>query len=186
MKSARTNSRAFTLIELMLVVAILGIALTMGYPSIAKALHRAPLSKATMDVMEGCREARRLAIWNGKITELRIFADHIEVGDAPADADPSASALVVPSKPVYVPDGGAPKSGGGFSAELSDKVAIQEMRINLVLFNLNAVSISDFGRVRFYPNGTSDEFTLVLFCDNERRRITLESVTALAGVEMIQ
>jgi prepilin-type N-terminal cleavage/methylation domain-containing protein len=183
MKSARTSSRAFTLIELMLVVAILGIALAMGYPSIAKALHRAPLSEAVWNVMEGCRKARALAILQGNPMELRIFPDHIEVVPSPPDADANAAMTpIAPSQPVLVTE--EPKPTTDFTKPLSDSVAIAELKVNL----MDVTASDTAARVRFYPNGTCDELTMVLFSPltNEKRRITLESVTSLAGVEMIQ
>jgi hypothetical protein len=38
--------------------------------------------------------------------------------------------------------------------------------------------------VRFYPNGTCDEFTIVIVSDrNEKRIISLDIVTSLADVD---
>ena len=42
-------------------------------------------------------------------------------------------------------------------------------------------------RVRFFPNGTCDEFTLVLRSEKgEMRKITLESTTGLWDVEVLR
>jgi len=40
----------------------------------------------------------------------------------------------------------------------------------------------DSARVRFYPNGTSDEMRLILFDGRDRMGIELEITTGLAGV----
>jgi len=40
--------------------------------------------------------------------------------------------------------------------------------------------------VHFYPNGTSDEFTIVLQAQGGVRKISLECVTGLATVEVIR
>jgi hypothetical protein len=49
--------------------------------------------------------------------------------------------------------------------------------------NLSEYRESDFVRVRFFPNGTSDEMTLILrSSQNEQRGITLEVTTGLASV----
>ena len=37
-------------------------------------------------------------------------------------------------------------------------------------------------RVRFYPNGTSDEFTIGLLLNNDRRIVTLDAITGLPSV----
>ncbi len=185
MKSARSTRNAFTLIELMLVVAILGIALAMGYPSISRALHRAPLTQAVMDITEGCRKARAHAILQDNPTELRIYSDgRIEVVDAPADAAATLDAVAAPTgptKPVIVTENDAEaKPASAFSAQLSESVAIELIAVNFVDFQG-----ADVARVRFYPNGTSDEFTVILLCEGERRKITLEVVTALAEVDAL-
>jgi hypothetical protein len=42
----------------------------------------------------------------------------------------------------------------------------------------------DYARVRFFPNGTCDELTLILLAEGgERREITLEVTTGLVNVE---
>ena len=78
----------------------------------------------------------------------------------------------------------APKSGGGggsiFTVKLSDRIIIEGIGIHGLDYSDDEVS-----RVRFYPNGTSDEMSLVLRSDrNEYRNIALEAVTALADFEV--
>ena len=77
-------------------------------------------------------------------------------------------------------------SGGGgenlsfFSATLSDKITIEGLGINGEDWTED-----ETGRVRFYPNGTSDEMSIVLLSDRqERRNIWLEVVTGLAEFEV--
>src|SRR5262249_11217045 len=48
--SNRKHCTAFTLIEIMVVVAIMGVVLTMGVPIVYKAWHKAPMSKAISDI----------------------------------------------------------------------------------------------------------------------------------------
>ncbi len=63
---------------------------------------------------------------------------------------------------------------------LSDHLSIELLSVNSVNFvNLKDAEVA---RVRFYPNGTSDEFLMVLHSSDtgELRQITLEAVTALA------
>jgi len=48
--------------------------------------------------------------------------------------------------------------------------------------NLLDYGASEVARVRFFPNGTCDELTLVLHSGDEWEKITLEFSTALASV----
>ncbi len=177
MQPEPSSRRGFTLIEIMLVVAIMGIALAIGLPAIGNAFHREAFVSAIKDVVEVCSNARAEAILQGKITELHIYpADgrfqvagignaHTSAKDDPGSVDPGK---VEPVK-------------HGFSAQLSDRVTIELLDVNFGEYKDEPEAV-----VRFYPNGTSDEFTLVLLGDNgERRKISLELVTALADVERI-
>ena len=176
----RQEAPAFTLIEIMLVVAIMGIAMTMSYPAISNMVHRAPLSQGVQDLMEGCRKARAIAILQGSPTELRIYPQdgRIEVAAVPVDAEPTTTETA--AKPVIIADPET-KPALGFTAQLSDSIRIEMVDVNFIEYK-----DADMARVRFYPNGTSDEFTMVLNSETEFRKITLEVVTALAQVEAIR
>ena len=184
MKTRRES--AFTLIEIMVVVAIVAIMLTLSYPAIREAVHRGPLTQAVLDITKGCRKARERAILSGKPAELRFYQDgRIEVADAPVDADPNAnsSAGSQPAAPVSNTPETAPRlNSTAFSAQLSDSVAISKIFINFVDY-----MHTDGARVVFYPNGTSDEFTMEFISaeGGERRLITLEVVTGLAEVKAL-
>ena len=54
--------RAFTLIEIMMVVAIMGLMAAMGLPSIMMALKKEGMRKAVDDIEQVCSEARGRAI----------------------------------------------------------------------------------------------------------------------------
>ena len=63
---------------------------------------------------------------------------------------------------------------------LPDNVDIAMLDINLLDFGA-----SDVARVRFFPNGTCDELTLILHSGDEWQKITLEFSTALASVSPV-
>ena len=67
-KSSIVN--AFTLIELMMVVAIIGLIMATGVPAILSITHEAPLRKAVNDMMEICSHARAQAILGGQTTTI--------------------------------------------------------------------------------------------------------------------
>jgi hypothetical protein len=61
--------------------------------------------------------------------------------------------------------------------------------IAVELLDVNFVNQMEFpeARVRFYPNGTSDEFTTILLWNRRTRaKISLEVVTGLADVEFLR
>jgi type II secretion system protein H len=177
MRFARSNNRGFTLIEIMIVIAIMGIVLVIGIPAISSALHREALQQGVWDVMTACRDARAKAIMSGTPMELRFLSGEgrFEIGPAAVDATPG-STEVAPASPAPAPEVASSQSS---SWQFSDSIAIKMLEINFVSY-----MDSDRALVRFYPNGTSDEFTLVLVSDRgEQRMITLEVVTALADTK---
>jgi len=82
--------------------------------------------------------------------------------------------------------GGGGESGGGpkalrdrNSAQWSDTLSLEMLDVNF-LEHKDAES----ARVRFFPNGTCDELTVILKNDqNEYRMITWEITTGLASIE---
>ena len=53
------------------------------------------------------------------------------------------------------------------------------------MLDVNFIEYKDAeeAHVRFFPNGTSDELTVILHSGTEYRKITLEPTTGLANVE---
>ena len=76
---ARTG--AFTLIEILMVVGIMGLCLTMGVPAFVRAVHKEGMRKAQSDLLEACQKARAGAIINARPQELVI-----KPGDRSIDA----------------------------------------------------------------------------------------------------
>lgn len=187
------SARAFTLIELMVVVGIIALVMTIAIPSIYRKLHPDSITKAVEDVMEACRYARGRAILEGTVTELVFRPADRTIEVVPTGATGRESADGGGESGVFSPsvsgeawrmEDRAPRSGGGggsiFTVKLSDRIIIEGLGINGLDYTEDEVS-----RVRFFPNGTSEEMSLMLLSDrNERRNITLEVVTALADVEV--
>lgn len=173
----RLPCTAFTLIEIMIVVAIMGVVLTMGVPIVYKTWHKPPMSEAIADLVRVCSHARALAILQGKEVDVMFHPreGRFEVAATGAPASPQ------PAAPFPAAAGAAPVSGFGLSARLSEKILIEMMDINKLPHEFRDDEVA---RVRFFPNGTCDELTLILVSDqNERREITLEITTGLASVE---
>jgi prepilin-type N-terminal cleavage/methylation domain-containing protein len=72
MKTKAHQAAAFTLIEIMMVVAIIGLTLSLGIPSFVRSIKREGMGKVERDLMEACQDARRTAIINNQTTDLVI------------------------------------------------------------------------------------------------------------------
>ena len=68
----RAPAGAFTLIEILIVVGIIGLTLTMGVPAFVRALHKEGMRKAQSDLLEACQKARAGAIISGQPQNLII------------------------------------------------------------------------------------------------------------------
>ena len=155
----RPYRRAFTLIEVMIVVAIMGLIAAMGVPSILQTFRKEGMRKALSNVEDVCAEARTRAILQNQKTAVVFY----------------------PLERRFGLEGGAgganAASGRVTSATLPDGVEIAMLDINLQDYGA-----SEWARVFFYPDGTSDEMTLVLLSQGDQKKITLEFSTGLATV----
>jgi prepilin-type N-terminal cleavage/methylation domain-containing protein len=168
-------SPAFTLIEIMIVVAIMGIVMSMSVPIVYKSWRKAPMRQAVKDVVEVCSHARARAIMQGVMTEVDIYPkeNRLALGGG---ASPPRSA----GQGDTAAENSAPAaSTSGLSAQLSDRIIIETLDINMSGVEYNDV---DVARIRFYPNGISDEMRMILFDGHDRFGIELEITTGLASV----
>jgi prepilin-type N-terminal cleavage/methylation domain-containing protein len=166
------GSRGFTLIELMIVMAIVGIVMVIGIPSFVKVWHKDALRKSVADVVEVCSHARARAILQGSVSEVVFHAKdgRFEVVSAVSQSGEGNSAPV-PSNPA---------ASSGLSGQLPEDVGVAKLSINGV-----SSMESEIAKVRFYPNGTCDDLRLILMRPDTReaRGIFLEVTTGLADVE---
>ena len=83
-RTARPTFRpaAFTLIEILVVVAIIGLTLSLSAPAFVRAMHKEGMRKAESDLLEACQKARGGAIINAKSQEL-IFNPMERTFEAP-------------------------------------------------------------------------------------------------------
>jgi prepilin-type N-terminal cleavage/methylation domain-containing protein len=167
--------RGFTLLEMMIVVAIVGIIATMGLPAIYHAMSRDSIGKAENAILDACNQARAQAILNGGVTELRFhpLERRMEVaGGSSASADSTSTSV---SEEVQH----NATVSGGLSATLPEDVVIEMLDVNLIEYK-----DAEEAKVRFYPNGVCDEMTIVLRSGkNDFRMISLEVTTSLASVQ---
>ena len=158
--------RAFTLIEIMIVVAIMGIVMTMSVPIVYKVWRKAPMRQAVSDTVEVLSHARARAIMQGTTTEVIM---------RPKENVIAISGAAAPAR-------GAGEGGGqssGLSAVLPSDIIIETLDINMSGIEYNDAEVAT---VRFYPNGISDEMRMILFDGRDRTGIELETTTGLANV----
>jgi prepilin-type N-terminal cleavage/methylation domain-containing protein len=145
--------RAFTLIEIMMVVAIVGLTLVMGLPAFLHTMHREGMRKAEYDLVEACKEARRAAIMSNETKKLVIH--------------PLLGTFEVP--------------GAYPMTQLPPDVLIEILGVNFI-----ELEHADLAEVSFSPKGFSDEFTILLrAADGQTLKLSLDTVTALPNVEMV-
>ena len=135
---------AFTLIEVMIVVAIIGLIAAMGVPAAFQTFRKEGMRLAVSDVQQVLADTRAKAIYSGTTTEVVFHPLEKRI-------DPSLT--------------------------LPDNVDIAMLDINMLDYGASEVA-----RVRFFPNGTCDELTLVLHAGDEWEKITLEYATAMSTV----
>jgi prepilin-type N-terminal cleavage/methylation domain-containing protein len=162
------GSRAFTLIELMVVVALIGLIMSMGIPFVYHALNKDPMRQAVSNVMDACNNARATAILNGTPTKLTFQLDSRSMQISQVTRSP------------------ATRGSSGASRQASGSTIPEDVVIERLGVNFQEMQNEREAEVNFYPNGTSDEFTIVLFWPdkNERQVISLDVITGLANVEI--
>lgn len=163
----------FTLIEIMIVVALMGLIATMAIPNIYQITKKEGMRRAVSDLIEVCSNARAQAILRGKAVDV-IFH--------PVERRFEVSGLAAPASTNLEGEGGAakpappPSPGTGLAGIIPDDIVLEMLDVNLLEY-----SQSEWTRVRFYPNGTSDEMTVIFHSDKgDFRKITLEPTTGLA------
>lgn len=184
------GARGFTMIEIMIVIALMAVIMAIGVPTIFRSMHRTPMQQAVADLQQACRTARITAILRGQTAEVVIRATDgsLSVQLAPPSSSQDSFGASVGGDPSGGLDGGgmpetAPPprdSGQGsndvvptFSAHLPDSVTFRKLTVNL-----RDMMDEDEARIHFYANGTSEAMTATFLSEqNEERTVSLEITT---------
>lgn len=138
--------RGFTLIELMVVVAIMGVILGISIPAFRSIKEKAPLEQAISDVEAACRTARSRAILGKRVMEVYLN----DVEDIVALS--TASRLVM----------GTDLDTGleARQAEVGEEIGRFELTADLEIIAPRGDEFNGELRLRFYPNGTAEPVEL--------------------------
>jgi hypothetical protein len=142
------------------------------------------MRQTVSDIVEACSHARAAAILNGIPAEVRFnpqqrtfsiglasFHDSIGFTSMPfgggVDQDSKQSKPSVPS----------------FNGTIPEELVIEMLDVNFI-----ERKDEEDAKVRFFPNGMSDEFTIVLNwpAKGQFRKISVDIVTGLADMEVIR
>ncbi|HEV8544586.1 MAG TPA: prepilin-type N-terminal cleavage/methylation domain-containing protein [Verrucomicrobiae bacterium] len=169
----------FTLIEIMIVIAIIAIIMSIGVPSMMRGLERNDLTRAIRDTIEGCKVARDRAILQGKPYEfvIRVEGDKATL-DVRALPQEQRAPFAAETVDAHIAASQAIPAGpySGFPRQLGDDVIVQMIDVNFVTHMEESEA-----RARFFPNGTCDEFTVVYSWHGKQRSVMADVVTGLAN-----
>lgn len=177
---------AFTLLEIMIVVGIAGLIMTISIPFVKRTFGRDAVYRAVKTVEDACHNARAMAIFGNSATEMIIRPKDKSVSVSASSANSSFAAS---RRPASEDSDTRPASRRPppiaikpFSGHLDDNVSIELLDVNF-----NEFKTEEEARVRFHPNGTSDEFTIVLrIGPTVWRKISLDLVTGLPRLEVMR
>ncbi|MSR67031.1 MAG: type II secretion system protein [Pedosphaera sp.] len=166
-RSARGGRRsAFTLLEIMIVVGLIGIFLVVGIPAFVMMREKADLERSVDYLVTACTTARTQAILSGRahdmifnsvertLSVVMVAGESMENGVVDPTDERGETQPIPPQKVWRFPEG--------------------------VSLEVNAVSEDEDGieyRCRFYPNAICDDFQMVLSDVSGEYQILLEAPT---------
>ena len=174
------KQQAFTMLEIMMVVAIIGLIMTMSVPAILRTMHQEPLRKAVNDVKTICYNARAQAILHGVTTSVVFHPQSGEVMLSGVAAPKSKDGFSSPD------DFSGGKNASSHTSALNSTTFDDSIIIDMLDVNLSEYKDAGAAQVRFFPDGTSDEMTLIIHSGDQYRKLSLEVTTGLVSVEVIQ
>ena len=161
--------RAFTLVEILVVLAVGALLLGIGIPAFRKIINKAPLEQGISDVESLCRQARAEAIVKQRAMDV-VLNEAEEI-----------VALTTAARVINAPD---PFTGLMIKTteetQIIDQVAL-EVDLQIIEPKADKFTLDEI-RIRFYPNGTSETLALSVADDDEAYLLTLDPVTGRTSV----
>jgi prepilin-type N-terminal cleavage/methylation domain-containing protein len=172
-KKLRTGRAGFTLIEIVLVVVIIGIAAAVAVPAFAKSFRGAKLRASTRLALGMHRNAQTKAVLGQRY--VAILFDEVKGTLELVDQGQTGQ-----KKDAFFED-----VGGGSEAPVPQSMLVRKLEegVKIVSFE-GGKEVDGIYYVRYYPNGMCDAFELELGDDENRSaRIKVDAVTGKAKVE---
>lgn len=167
--------KGFTLIELMVVMALLVIIVSITFPAAIRSSRKAPMEKAITILKDAFSTARLRAVLSGNIAAVKIEAGSGLI--MVEDEFNSTSTLIFTSgddnRTTSV------RRLPQFSEKLPQMVAFRDIMVNGTSYMHEKDAF-----VRFYPNGTSDIFEAMLIdLAGNRVKVSLNLITGAMQIE---
>lgn len=176
-RPALLPEHAFTMLEVMIVVAMAGLVMAVSIPFVQRSVRHDAVYTAVKVVEDACRNARALAIFNNAPAELVIHPQ-----EKSFNVQPGTVRSALPPKDEDAPRSPANHGLKPFSGRLAEDVTIELLDVNFAEHREAEEAV-----VRFQPNGTADEFTIFLrIGPTAARKISLDIVTGLPALEVIR
>lgn len=150
--------RAFTLIELMIVVAIMGLIVAMGLPFIGKSLQKEGLRKAVSDVDDVFFSAREQAIVGNQKVAVVFYPRDNRFG---------------------VEGSGGAESYNAHSGKTTAATLPGGVMFGVISIFRQDYTDSEWAKIFFNPDGTSDEAVIILTSRGRNTKITLDYATGI-------
>ena len=161
--------RAFTLVEIMVVVAVMGLLMAISIPAFRNIMKKAPLEQGISDVETLCRQARAEAILKQQAMDV-VFNEAEEI-----------VALTTAARVVAGPD---PVTELMIKTIEETRLIVQvtlEVDLQIIAPEADEFTLDEV-RIRFYPNGTSETLALSVGDGGEAYLLTLDPVTGRTTV----
>ena len=154
------KSKAFTLIEILLVIIVVGIVLALAVPNFSKGYSRFQLDKTADDMLSVSRWAQAMAIGQERIYALSFSNDHSSYGLV---REVAVNEETAPDQNNFEPVNGS-----------LGRMHIVPDIIHLVMTQpYDSKGTGNIDRIEFYPDGTIDSATIQL--TSPKQKMTLSS-----------
>lgn len=161
---------AFTLIEIMIVVAIMMLIMGMAVPSIYQITKKEGMRRAISDLKDVCSNARAQAIFSGRPVSVKFYPGERRFEVVGNSAAPATNPETGETRSTL-----GPAPGTGLTGVFPDDITLEMLDVNMFEYK-----DSEWAEAKFSEMGTSSEMTIILRdAENKYRKLTLEPTTGL-------